>query len=250
MLVPGIQRLSHPSPNNLSPTISGLNNNANTASATITSVAAAAGTMPSNVLPHIIIQSQPQQLLHSVAGRSNAISNTTSAVNQLPLIGNQSSCLSTSLPSLQQQLKQNIITVHAIAPNTMAITTHANAPGSGSLFTPSPSSAASLTMTSLPLANNSAYNHTMGRAGQHCLYTTSNTDFLQNNRNNNNVLGSTASMNHQSLTQVISSAAMANSSQSPVAAALTVMSSSAGTPVSIHSSQNAILEYLENTTKM
>lgn len=248
--MPGIQRVSHPTPNNLSPTISSPNSNGNNSSSAISSVAVSAGTVSPNVLPHIIIQSQPQHLLHSSSARSSA--NTAGTVNQLSLMGNQSACLSTSLPSLQQQLKQNIITVHAIAPNTMAITTHANVNTShvsSALFTPSSSSTASLTMTSLPLTNNTQYSHTMARTGQHCLYATSNSDFLQN-RNNSNVLGSTASINHQSLTQVISSAAMVNTSQSSVDPVVTVVSSSAGTPVTIHSSQNAILEYLENTTKM
>lgn len=229
MLMPAIQRLSHATPIiNSSPTSSSSNGNGgNTSSTTITSGAMASGaaSVSSNVLPHIIIQSQtPQQLLHSGPGRPSPTN--TGGMMASPV--NPTACLTTALPSAlhhhhHQQLKQNIITVHAITPN-------AAAPNVNSSPMPGTSSAASLTLSSLSLANNSQYNYSMGQAGQQCLYTTSNMDLLQGNQGNSPLL------NQQSLTQV---------QLSPV------MPSSAGVPMTVHSSQNSsILEYLESNAKM
>lgn len=233
MLLPaGIQRLTHSTPSSSSPNSNANNNSVNTSSSTINTAAVTGST---TVLPHIIIQPQPQQLLHSASGRPGT-----------PMAANQGGCLTTSIPSLHQQLKQNFITVHAIAPTSNSNAT--TSPGSAALLTPAPSPAGSLTLTPLSLASNQ-YSQNVARQGQHCLYTTSTADLLQN-KSNSNLLNSGVSLNHQTLTQVIATSAMASRSQLPVSG--TAISSPTTAPAASihHSSQSSLLEYLETSAKM
>lgn len=141
--VPGLQRLQ-----TLPQTVVSMSGSNNFILPTSISTTSHSGTSTTTTLPQFILQSQQHQNQTHLIQHKHQHSHSTQRI-----IGG-----SATLPmQLQQQLKQNIITVHTIGSNTAANTS----PATASVLTPSSSPApTTATLTLAPLIINSAQSQT------------------------------------------------------------------------------------------